>query len=98
MSGEEFGGWDWDSDDVVVMIPVHGYAGHFWAIRYIEAGKGFKWNTKREWNGDFNSLDDVIGYTLSDGNAFVEENGKNMEYVNHEKSSISVELERECGM
>lgn len=98
MIGEEFGGWDWDSEDVVVMIPVHGYAGHFWAIRYIEAGKGFKWNTKREWNGDFHSLDDVIGYTVSDGNAFVEEDGMYMVYVNLEEGSISVEPARVFGM
>lgn len=98
MIGEAFGGWDWNSEEVAVMTPVNGHEGHFWAIRYIEAGKGFKWNTKREWDGDFHSLDEIIGYTVTDGNAFVEEDGIYMVYVNMEEGKISVEPARVYGM
>src|SRR5690625_4074138 len=43
-------------------------------------------------------MDDVIGYTVSDGNAFVEEDGRYMVYVNLEEGSISVERARVFGM
>src|SRR5690625_7650633 len=43
-------------------------------------------------------MDDVIGYTVSDGNAFVEEDGMYMVYVNLEEGSISVEPARVFGM
>ena len=70
--GEQFGGWAWTSDGVVDMIPVYGQAGQFWAIRNIEAGKGFKFCSVRDWNGDFYSLGDGdSGFTVADCNCFV---------------------------
>ena len=88
--GEGVGGWDWGSN-AVDMIPVNGKAGQFWAIRHIEAGKGFKFNSKKEWGGDFHSLDTNEGYTVSDGNCYVDADGVYMIYVDVENSKVCVE-------
>jgi len=98
MIGEEFGGWNWSSDGVVKMTPVNGFEGHFWAVRYITAGKGFKWCKVREWNGDFYSLGEDIGYTTSGGNAFVAENGMYMIYVDMVNKKIALEPARVYGI
>lgn len=96
--GDDFGGWDWSSDGVVKMTPVNGFEGHFWAVRYIAAEKGFKWCAKRAWDGDFHSLDEVIGYTVSNGNAYVEESGMYMIYVDMENGKIALEPAKVYGM
>ncbi|MBR5736779.1 MAG: DUF5115 domain-containing protein [Bacteroidales bacterium] len=88
--GEGVGGWDWGAN-AVDMIPVATKAGQFWAIRYIEAGKGFKFNSKKEWGGDFHSLDTNEGYTVSDGNCYVDADGVYMVYVDVENSKVCVE-------
>ncbi|MDL2241875.1 SusF/SusE family outer membrane protein [Bacteroidales bacterium OttesenSCG-928-L03] len=98
MIGDEFGGWSWDSEAVVTLVPVHSFEGHFWAIRYIEAGKGFKWCAQRAWNGDFFSLGEDLGYYTEDGNAFVEESGLYMIYMDMENGKISVEPAKVFGM
>ena len=51
MIGEEFGGWDWNSDGVVEMTPVvyqpdwgEGCShseGQFWTVRYFSGGRGW---------------------------------------------------------
>ena len=96
--GEEFGGWDWSSSGVVKMTPVNGFEGHFWAVRYISEGKPFKWCTVRDWNGDFYTLGEDIGFTTSGGNAFVAESGMYMIYVDMENGKISVEPARVYGI
>ena len=96
--GDEFGGWDWSSAGVVEMTPVNGYEGHFWAIRHITAGKGFKWCPVRAWSGDFYSLGENIGYTVSGGNAYVAQDGVYMIYVDMENGKISVEPARVYGI
>lgn len=99
MIGEEFGDWKWESDGVVQMTPVHSFPGHFWAIRYITAGKGFKWNGQKAWNGsEFNSLGDDIGFTLSDGNAVVAKSGLYMIYMDMVNEQISIEEPKVYGM
>lgn len=98
MIGDDFGNWDWASDGVVEMTPVNGFEGHFWAVRYIAAEKGFKWCTVRDWNGDFNSLGEDIGYTVSNGNAYVAESGMYMIYVDMENGKIAVEPAKVYGM
>ena len=98
MIGSEFGGWDWSSDGVVKMTPVNGYEGHFWAVRYITEGEGFKWCTVRDWNGDFYTLGEDIGFATSGGNAFVAESGMYMIYVDMETGKISVEPARVYGI
>jgi len=98
MIGQDFGGWDWSSDGVAVMTPVHGFEGHFWCIRYITADNGFKWCAKREWNGDFFSLGEDLGFYTNDGNAFVEQDGMYMIYMDMVNGKISVEPAKVYGM
>jgi hypothetical protein len=98
MIGAEFGNWDWDSPGVVEMVPVHSNAGHFWCIRYITANEPFKWNSKRAWGGDFNSLGDDIGFTLDGGNAVVATDGMYMVYMDMPNGRISIEPARVYGI
>jgi hypothetical protein len=88
--GDGVGGWDWEANGQD-MIPVNGKAGQFWAIRYIEAGKGFKFCPVKEWAGDFYSLGEDSGFTVADGNCFVAENGVYMIYVDTDNKKICVE-------
>ena len=96
--GEGIGGWDWAGDYIVDMTPVNGKAGQFWAIRSIEAGKGFKFCAVKEWNGDFYSLGEDIGFTVSDNNCYVAENGVYMIYVDLENKKICVEPAKVYGI
>ncbi len=89
--GDGVGGWDWAGDYIVDMVPVNGKPGQFWAIRYIEAGKGFKFCDVKEWKGDFTGLGEDTGYTVADGNCFVAENGVYMIYVDVENKKLCVE-------
>lgn len=98
MIGVDFGDWNWSSDGVVEMIPVHGFEGNFWCVRYITAGNGFKWCAKREWSGDFFSLGEDLGYTVTDGNAFVAESGMYMVFIDMVNGRISVEPAKVYGM
>ncbi len=96
--GDGVGGWDWTGDYIVDMTPVNGKPGHFWAIRSIEAGKGFKFCAVKEWNGDFTGLGEDSGYTVSDGNCFVAENGVYMIYVDTENKKVCVEPAKVYGI
>jgi hypothetical protein len=98
MIGQDFGGWSWSSDGVAEMIPVHGFEGYFWCVRYITAGNGFKWCSKREWSGDFFSLGEDLGFYTADGNAFVEEDGMYMVFMDMVNGRISVEPAKVYGM
>lgn len=98
MIGEEFGGWNWDSDGVVTMTPVvHQPSwgaeaeGQFWAIRYISAGKGFKFCAQKTWSGDFWGLDNNYGFVESGGNCTVEKDGIYMIHVDLKNSIVNVE-------
>ena len=96
--GEGIGGWDWAGDYIVDMTPVNGQAGQFWAIRYIEAGKGFKFCAVKEWSGDFTGLGEDTGYTTADGNCFVAENGVYMIYVDTANKKLCVEKAQVYGI
>lgn len=72
--GVEFGNWDWNN--CVEMIPVHSAPGKFWTVRYVaDPANGFKFCALKEWNGDFTGLGNDTGYTVVDGNCFVEAAG-----------------------
>ena len=96
--GDGIGGWDWAGDYIVDMVPVNGKPGQFWAIRYIEAGKGFKFCDVKEWKGDFTGLGEDSGYTTADGNCFVAENGVYMIYVDTDNKKLCVEKAQVYGM
>ena len=89
--GDGVGGWDWGASYIVDMTPVNTKDGQFWAIRYIEAGKGFKFNSKKEWGGDFTGLGNDSGFTVDGGNCYVSENGVYMIYVDAENGKVVVE-------
>ena len=89
--GEAVGGWDWAGDYIVDMVPVNGKAGQFWAIRYLEAGKPFKFCAVKEWSGDFTGLGEDTGYTVADNNCSVEESGVYMIYVDTDNKKLCVE-------
>ncbi len=108
MIGEEFGGWDWTSDGVVDMTPVvyqptwgaesDQSEAQFFAIRYISAGKGFKFCAKKEWNGDFWGLDTNEGFTESGGNCTVDADGIYLIHIDLKRSIVHVEPARVYGI
>ncbi|MBQ5675517.1 MAG: SusF/SusE family outer membrane protein, partial [Lachnospiraceae bacterium] len=91
MIGEDFGGWDWNNEGVVSLIPVHSAEGAFWTIKPLKAGKQFKFCSKKEWNGDFNSLGEDSGYVIVDGNCSVESDGIYMIYVDVKNKKLVIE-------
>lgn len=102
MIGEEFGAWDWSSDGIVEMTPVFNQDGkgeaQFWAVRYITAGKGFKFCAKREWSGDFHSLTTNDGYTEQGGNCTVDKDGLYLIHIDLKGEKVHVEPARVYGM
>ena len=91
MIGQDFGGWDWESEGVVPMIPVHSHGGAFWTTRYFTAGNGFKFCAKRAWDGDFFTLGDDYGFYTDGGNCYVEADGFYTVYVDLVNNIIAVE-------
>ena len=105
MIGAEFGNWDWNSEGIVEMTPVvHNPAwnsdaeGQFYTIRYFSANTGFKFCTQRAWNGDFNALTTNDGYTLSEGNCVVSENGFYLVHIDFKASKLHVEPAKVYGI
>ena len=105
MIGEEFGGWDWNSDGVVELTPVlhqpdwgANAPGQFWTVRYFHAGKGFKFCAKRAWDGDFWGLGSNDGFTEAGGNCTVAEDGFYLVHVDFANSKVHVEPARVFGI
>ena len=96
--GEAIGGWEWTGDYIVDMTPVNGQAGQFWAIRYLEAGKPFKFCAVKEWSGDFTGLGEDSGYTVADNNCSVAENGVYMIYVDVANKKLCIEPAKVYGI
>ena len=95
--GDGVGGWDWEANGKD-MVPVTDKAGMFWAIRYIEAGKGFKFCPVKAWNGDFTGLGNDSGYTVRDGNCYVAENGLYMIAIDYAGEKVVVEPAKVYGI
>ena len=91
MIGAAFGNWNWESDEVVDLIPVNGKKGQFWTIRYIEADSPFKFAPGKAWSGDFTGLGEDSGYTVSGTNCVVAENGVYMIYVDTDNKKLCIE-------
>lgn len=92
MIGTDFGNWEWESETLVDMVPVHGVTGAFWTIQYFTAENGFKFCPNLEWNGDYTELSGTMtGYTVSDGNCFVESDGLYMVYIDYVEGNIAIE-------
>ena len=101
MIGEGIKGWNLGDKDsngnpqenhAVAMHPFHSQPGQFWAIRYIEAGKGFKFSpVNTGWGSDFTDLGNGTGFTVSGGNCSVETSGLYTLQVDYENSKVIVE-------
>ncbi len=105
MIGEEFGGWNWESDGVVEMTPVlhnpdwgANAEGQFYTVRFISAGKGFKFNSKRDWGGDFYGLTTNDGFEVSDNNCVVAEDGFYLVHIDLKNEKVHVEPARVFGI
>lgn len=98
MIGADFGNWNWASADIVEMVPVNGLDGVFWCVNYFTANNGFKWAPKKEWGDDFSELASKSGYTVADGNAFVEADGLYMVYVDYPAGKITIAPAKVYGM
>ncbi|MGM9763705.1 MAG: SusF/SusE family outer membrane protein [Candidatus Cryptobacteroides sp.] len=96
--GEGINGWTFP-DNAVSMIAAHSEPGVFWAIRYIEAGKGFKFSRiNTDWGQDFTGLGNDNGYTVSDNNCFVAETGIYMIEVDYKNNIVAVNPAEVYGM
>ena len=91
MIGDDFGNWGWANDGVVEMIPVNGIEGAFWCINYFTAGNGFKWNSKKDWGGDFEKLGENSGFENNGGNAVVSADGLYSVYIDMAADRITIE-------
>ena len=94
MIGEGIEGWGLDANpsEAVAMHPFHSQPGMFWAIRYIEAGKGFKFSTiNTAWGSDFTDLGNGTGFTVDGGNCFVAESGLYTLQVDYANSKVIIE-------
>ena len=105
MIGEEFGNWSWDSDGVVEMTPVihkpdwgAEAEAQFYTIRYFTAGKGFKFNSKKAWGGDFWGLTTNDGYTESGGNCVVAQDGYYLVHIDFKNQKVHVEPAKVYGI
>ncbi len=97
--GEGINGWDLGKGHEVAMIPAHSEPSVFWAIRYIEAGKGFKFSEiGTGWGKDFTGKGHDSGYTTADGNCFVAENGLYMIEVDYKNSIVTINKAEVFGM
>ena len=103
MTGDEFGNWDWSSSDVVSIVPVHNSGdkapGQFWTVRYLSAGKGFKFCPAKAWNGqEFSGLETNEGYTIAGGNCTVEQDGIYMIHIDLKNNILHIEPARIYGI
>ena len=95
--GNDFGNWDWNSDAVVEMTPVHSHEGCFWAIRQMTTNTEFKFCAVRQWNGDFTGLDTNKGF-VTPGNNKVEADGLYLIYVDLLGKTVIVEPAKVYGI
>lgn len=98
MIGAAFGNWDWSSDGIVDLVPVHSGEGQFWTVRYIAAGSPFKFCSKKDWDGDFCSLANNDGFTVDSGNCFVAKDGLYLIHIDLKNEKLHVEEARIYGI
>lgn len=97
--GDGIKGWEIQKGDALAMIPAHSEPGCFWAIRHIEAEKGFKFSQiATDWGKDFTGLGTDTGYTVKENNCFVAETGLYMIEVDYSKNVVTVSKAVVCGM
>ena len=89
MIGAQFGNWDWNSADIVELVPVWGTETYFWCTRWFDSTKGFKFCGQKAWNGDFTGEGDEV-YTVADGNCWVPADGLYTVLVNSADNSVQI--------
>ena len=105
MIGEAIGGWEWSSDYIAEFIPVLNQPSwgspaeaQFWCVRYLEGGKGFKFNSAKAWDGnDFYQLETNEGFTTDGGNCFVATSGHYLIHIDFSRSILHIEPARVYG-
>lgn len=99
MAGDDFGGLDWNSENVVKMVPV-GVKGNgsFWTIRYFTAGNKVKWSSAKSSVGSFASLGNEINYVVNSDYATVAQSGLYLVYVDLHRKLIAFETPNVYGM
>lgn len=98
MIGQTFGGWSWESDALVTLIPAHSEPGAFWTIRYIKAGDPFKFSPEKAWGKDFTGLGTDSGYAVADGNCSVAEDGLYMIDIDFKNGVLNIAPAEVYGM
>ncbi len=102
MIGEGIAGWGLEDNpsQAVAMHPFHSQPGMWWAIRYIEAGKGFKFSTSNEkWGSDFATLgSNDEGVAVADNNCSVAASGVYCLGIDYVNGKIVVEPAKVYGM
>jgi starch-binding outer membrane protein SusE/F len=99
MIGAAFGNWDWSSDGIVDMVPVHSGEGQFWTVRYIKANSPFKFCPAKEWNGkDFCSQTTDDGFTVDNNNCIVDKDGLYLIHIDLKNEKLHVEQARIYGI
>ena len=98
MIGKDFGNWEWTSEGVVALTPVHSHSGAFWTTRYITAANGFKFCPVKDWKGDFTGLENNSGYEIKDNNCFVAADGFYTIYIDLANNIVAMEPAAVYGM
>ena len=83
MNGGQWGGtnWDWASDGIVELVPIHGAAGEFWCTRWFDHTQEFKFCAQKAWNGDFG---------IDGQNCKVDADGFYTIYVNGNNNTVEI--------
>ena len=89
MIGAQFGNWSWEDAGIVDLVPVYGTQGVFWCTRWFDHTKGFKFCAQKAWSGDFTGAG-AVGYTVSDGNCWVAEDGFYTVLVDASDNSVEI--------
>lgn len=93
MTGDEFGNWNWNSEEVVEMAPVGQLGnGAFWTIKYFNAGQGVQWSSEKTDADSFATLGTNVNYILNgNGKATVETSGLYLVFVDMNRNLIAFE-------
>jgi len=95
-----FCGWNWESDDVISMIPIHSHPYAFWAITYFDVENdeddnivdtGFKFCSVKSWTGDFGASGEATDGVYAKGGSDIKvASGYYLIYVDLKEEKIFV--------